>query len=210
MQKNRTAVASIYGASDIVTLKQVHGVGILNASEEHLTSSEIEADGIITNQHGLVLAIQTADCVPVLIASYDGTVIGALHCGWRSSRAGIIEKVVKQINELFSVPASNLQAIIGPAIQQASYEVDLEFYKDFLTEAADNERYFKSTNKEDKFLFNLPVYIASKLTEQGVAIHTDVMEDTYSNPQKYPSRRRSFHKNEQYRGSILSTIAITG
>lgn len=215
IEKNRNAVASIYNADNIVTLKQVHGADVINAQKEHIDAKEIEADGMITNRKGLVLAIQTADCVPVLIFAESGDVVGSLHCGWRSSRAGIVAKAASQFKSDFNIPASDLKAVIGPSIMQASYEVDVNFYNDFLEETNDNTKYFQNienANKldEDKFLFDLPAYVAGKLDEQDIEIHTHITEDTYADPAKYPSRRRSFHKNEQYRGSILSTIAIIG
>ena len=209
VQKNRSAVASIYGRQDVVTLKQVHGTQILIAAGSHMTDDEVAADGMITAEKGLVLAIQTADCVPLLLAAADGSVVAALHCGWRSSRAGIIAKAIEKFEQTYAVKASDLQAVIGPAIMQQSYEVDDAFYLDFLAEKPENAAYFVATDNDDKFLFDLPAYVKGMLDEQGVNLHTHIAEDTYSNAKKYPSRRRSFHKNAQYSGNILSTIAIT-
>lgn len=208
VQRNRNAVASIYGADDIVTLQQVHGADLLSAEKEHATSKEIEADGMLTTEKNLILAVQTADCVPVLLASDDGRVIGALHCGWRSSRAGIIAGAIDKFQRRYDISPSQLRAVVGPSIKQESYEVDLVFYNDFLEESLVNKRYFQESKQNQKFLFDLPSYVIDKLREQGAEVYEHINEDTYTNSNKYPSRRRSFHKNEKYRGSILSTIAI--
>lgn len=208
MQKNRQAVASVYNTKDIVTIKQMHGANILHARAEHMHGKEIEADGMITNCSGLILSIQTADCVPVLLASRDGSVAAALHCGWRSSRENIISNVVNQFKETYSISAANLQAIVGPSIMQASYEVDSVFYDSFAEESLNNHFYFREAQQQDRFLFDLPAYVIDKLQQHGIELHTHIKEDTYINAQKYPSYRRSYHKGKQYRGSILSTIAI--
>lgn len=210
VQRNRAAVASIYEKDDIVTLQQVHGSDLLSAEKAHAASKEIGADGMLTAEQNLVLAIQTADCVPVLLASDDGQAVAALHCGWRSSRAGIIDKAIDKFQKTYDVTASQLSAVVGPAIKQESYEVDLAFYNDFLEESSTNMEYFQESKQQDKFLFDLPSYVINKLRQKGAKIHEHINEDTYANSNKYPSRRRSFHKNEKYRGSILSTIAIIG
>lgn len=72
--------------------------------------------------------MQTADCVPVLLASGDGKIIGAAHVGWKGAINDIIHNIV---NKMIEKGAKNLAALIGPAIAQGSYEVDAEYYKAF-------------------------------------------------------------------------------
>ena len=91
MQKvhaNRQTIVDYYKAKDICILQQVHGSNVIDADNTIIPpngddSDDLEADGVVTTKTNLVLAVQTADCVPVLLSSKDGMVIGALHCGWR-------------------------------------------------------------------------------------------------------------------------------
>ncbi len=139
VQNNRLAVVRHYNANNIVILQQVHGIKIIDA--DLITDSDIdpEADATVTTKTNLVLALQTADCVPVLLSSGDGMVIGSVHCGWRGAKAGIINNVVELMQKK---GAKNIKAIICPSIQQYSYEVDQEYYDNFVKQRADYSRFF--------------------------------------------------------------------
>jgi len=77
------------------------------------------ADAAITRQAGVVCAIQSADCLPVVLAAADGSAVGAAHAGWRGLSAGILERTVAA----FGIPAERLRAWLGPAISQPCFEV---------------------------------------------------------------------------------------
>ena len=89
---------------------------------------EPEADAAIAHTPGVVLAILTADCLPILLCAEDGSEIGAVHAGWRGLAAGVIEACVGRMR---ARPA-NLIAWLGPAIGPASYEVGDEVRAAFL------------------------------------------------------------------------------
>lgn len=205
VEKNRQSVASIFGQKDFVTLKQVHGSAVIQVEDVHHKIAEIEADAMVTTNPSLLLGIQTADCVPVLFSCKKASVVGAAHCGWRSARADIIKEVKTKMQEL---GAEGITAVIGPAIAQESYEIDQAFYEDFLSESSANEQFFRPSSVKGKHLFNLPAYVRSKLSSEDIYVADHVADNTYTNPVKYPSRRRSFHKGEQYNGNILSLIMI--
>ncbi len=105
-------------------LRQVHGTNVVTfervsvqAGEE--TADEPEADAGITREPGAVLAILSADCLPILLCAEDGSEIAALHAGWRGLSAGVIEACVTRMH----TPPARLMAWLGPAIGPQSYEV---------------------------------------------------------------------------------------
>ncbi len=104
---------------------QVHGraVWIPRCGE---AGSVPEADAMITDQPDQYLAIRTADCCPVLLASPAGDVVGAVHAGWRGIVAGVVTETVRCFQSQFGVPADQLVAAIGPSIGPAHYEVGSE------------------------------------------------------------------------------------
>lgn len=149
--------------------------------------------------------MRTADCVPVLLTSMKGEVIGAAHCGWPSSKANIIAKLVKMMHDK---GAKEIKGLIGPSIQQYSYEVGPEYYESFIKEDATYAKFFKPSKKINHYMFDLPAFVELKLNQAGVVNLIKIKEDTYSMPEKYPSYRRDCHLGESYKLNILSTIII--
>lgn len=138
VQGNRQhLLANVFGENrPLVTLHQVHSgvvhrVGHANASEEVV----LHGDGLMTDEPGIVLGIQTADCVPVLVADRQRSVVAAFHAGWRGTLQRIVEAGISRMQEEFGSAPANLRAAIGPSIQQCCYnvgdEVRQQFYKEF-------------------------------------------------------------------------------
>ena len=102
-----------------IWLKQVHGVKVSTPN-----ARLDEVDAIVTNKPNEVLAIMTADCLPVLFTSESGDVIGAAHAGWRGLCNGVLENTVKEMQFLSgSRSAKNMLAWLGPAIGPTAFEV---------------------------------------------------------------------------------------
>jgi len=95
-------------------LKQVHGVGVVDASRY---AGPVEADAAFTKNKGVVCAVMAADCMPVLFADDRGEVVAAAHAGWRGLSGGVIEATVGAMG----VPAQRLLAWLGPAIGPTIY-----------------------------------------------------------------------------------------
>ncbi|WP_374605104.1 peptidoglycan editing factor PgeF [Arenimonas sp.] len=107
--------------SEPVWLKQVHGMGVLrvgDSSREPLP----EADASVTSQANTVLAILTADCLPVVFAAADGSEIAVAHAGWRGLAAGVLEATVATMQ----TPPAHLRAWLGPAAGPEHYEIGVE------------------------------------------------------------------------------------
>jgi YfiH family protein len=113
----------------VVTLEQIHSDRI------HLVDSvppaQLQGDGMITNVPGLVLAIQTADCLPVLLADPEHRAIGAFHAGWRGTLARIVEKGIGEMRRRFGTDPKRILAAIGPGIHACCYVVGEELREQF-------------------------------------------------------------------------------
>ncbi|HTC44392.1 MAG TPA: peptidoglycan editing factor PgeF [Steroidobacteraceae bacterium] len=110
-------------------LTQVHGAAVSRLEPRHEPS--LNADAVVTAATGRVCVIQVADCLPVLFAARDGSVIGAAHAGWRGLAAGVLENTLTQLG----VRPAQLLAWIGPGIGPAHFEVGAEV-RDALIESA--------------------------------------------------------------------------
>jgi len=101
-------------------LDQVHGTEVLELTEP--LGAPARADAAVTTRPGVVLAVLTADCLPVLMTDVDGKVVGAAHAGWRGLAAGVLENTVAAARAL-APGARGWRAWLGPAIGQAAFEV---------------------------------------------------------------------------------------
>ncbi|NQT25759.1 peptidoglycan editing factor PgeF [candidate division KSB1 bacterium] len=99
---------------------QVHGDCVRTVT---IPGTYPDTDAVITNQSGLVLTIQIADCVPVYLIDPVQMAVGLVHAGWRGSCAGIVEKTICQMNQDFGSVPSDIQVFIGPSIGPCCYEV---------------------------------------------------------------------------------------
>lgn len=104
-------------------LRQVHGTGVLRFGHAleapRPADAEPEADAAVTSVPGVVLAVLTADCLPVVFAAADGSEVGVAHAGWRGLAAGVLEATVAAMRG----PPSRLQAWLGPAAGPLAYEI---------------------------------------------------------------------------------------
>jgi YfiH family protein len=189
VHQNRAALLTIL-PSEPVWLNQVHGTTVFNAN---LVASESipQADAAVTNQVNRVLAIMTADCLPVLLATRDGQVIGAAHAGWRGLAAGVIEKTVVAMRELASAQntSTEIQAYLGPAIGPKSFEVGAEVKEIFLAHEPKDHEHFIQLDQKQKYLANLYGLAQSRLHSLGIHLIEGGQECTYQNPNFFSYRR---------------------
>ncbi len=111
-----------------VWLRQVHGTRVVDAAS---STAPVEADGSYVGQPGVVCAVLTADCLPVLLCDVNGTRVAAAHAGWRGLAAGIVEQAVAALQ----VPGADLLAWLGPAISAEAYVVGDEVRDTFIASA---------------------------------------------------------------------------
>jgi YfiH family protein len=105
-------------------LQQVHGARIVNAASP---PQDLESDGSFAMEPGVVCAVMTADCLPILLTDKQGTRVAALHAGWRGLAAGIIEQGVDALD----TSPEHLLAYLGPAIGPEAFEVGTEVRETF-------------------------------------------------------------------------------
>ena len=118
-------------------LRQVHGTGVIELAGIG-AADDLTADGSFTRCAGVVCTVLTADCLPILLCDRRGTMVGALHAGWRGLAAGIIEAGVERMD----VPGASLLAWLGPAIGPAAFEVGDDVRAAFVRADADAARAF--------------------------------------------------------------------
>jgi polyphenol oxidase len=155
---NRQLLASIV-PNEPIWLNQVHGVHIIDAT---LNTGVQNADGSFTNRKEVVCVTMTADCLPVLLCNKAGTVVAAVHAGWRGLCDGVIEEAVKKMQ----VNASELLAWLGPAIGPNAFEVGADVRAQFIEKDIKAESAFKPN--KGKWLGNLYEIAQQRLGNVGV------------------------------------------
>lgn len=198
------ALKKASGYERIALMNQKHTNIVKYVSSENLTDSAFICDGQVSKEKGIALAVQTADCVPILFVDSERSIIGAAHAGWRGAIGGVVENTVAEMKKL---GADKIKAIIGPCIRQDSYEVDPDFKVQFSENDPANDRFFKVSNeKSNKFLFDVPSYVKGKLNGLGVEEVWDCDVNTYTDKNLY-SFRRYTHFGGEY-GSNISLIYL--
>ncbi|HEU4375755.1 MAG TPA: peptidoglycan editing factor PgeF [Telluria sp.] len=133
VQQNRAAVRALLPGVP-AWISQVHGVAVVDAASVGLGQPVRVADASIAAQPGLVCAVLTADCLPVLFADLAGTVVGAAHAGWRGLAAGVLGETVAAMR---AAGAGEITAWLGPAIGATQFEVGADVLESFLATAGD-------------------------------------------------------------------------
>jgi len=184
VEANRAALVAALGLpAQPMWLRQVHGNVVADA-DALARDAEPEADAAVTHAHGTVLAVLTADCLPVLLCAGDGSAIGVAHAGWRGLAAGVIEAAVAKLGV---APASVL-AWLGPAIGPASYEVGDEVRAAFLAHDAGAAAAFEET-RPGHWLCDLYALARRRLASAGVRQVFGGNFDTFSDARFYSFRR---------------------
>ena len=164
-------------------LQQVHGDRVLRMTVE-VPDGEPQADAAFTAEPGVVLAIQTADCLPILLCAEDGTQIAAIHAGWRGLSGGIVEACLRRM----TATAEKLLAWLGPAIGPASYEVGAEVRDAFVRQHADAQAAFVPT-RTGHWRCDLYALARQRLAALGVTRIYGSGFDTFADARFYSYRR---------------------
>lgn len=168
-------------------LQQVHGCEVAELGPI-ATQTAPRADAAISRVSGTVLAILSADCLPVLFCSKDGKHIAAAHAGWRGLASGVLEAVIQSLGE----PGDRLLAWLGPCIGASSYEVDDTVRDAFLRVDDKASLAFKAT-RPGHWSCSLELLARQRLQVCGVAQVTGGGFDTYSDQRFYSWRRDGTH-----------------
>ncbi len=168
VELNRRLLANQLGVSDdaIQWLDQVHGTKVYRVNRQ-TRAKPPKADAAITATRGIVCAVMTADCLPILLCDKYGREVAAVHAGWRSLVSGVIENTV----ENFEAESNQLKAWLGPAIGPKAFEVGEDVREAFLNQELGHEsmKAFKAIeDKPGKYHANL--YRLAKLRLRALGI----------------------------------------
>ena len=213
IRENFRRVAALFGAGpdDCAVTKQVHGniVRTVTPADRHpcLSTVPYEADGIVTATPGLPLFCFTADCVPVLLCDAEAGVIGAVHCGWRSSASDILNNALQAMRALGAEPA-RISAAIGPAIGVCCFETDDDVPDAISAYLSGDTQGLFVRRADGKTMVDLRAANARRLVQLGVpAEQIDISDEcTFCSHDKYWSHRYTKGK----RGGQAACIALPG
>ena len=207
-ENRRRAVEAVAPGRRLVTVHQVHSGDAIEATEPWAEDERPRADAMVTDRPGLALGILTADCTPVLFADPQAGVIGAAHAGWKGALGGVLESTIRGMEKL-GAERAQIRAAVGPVIARRSYEVDDSFRRRFAEVDPANDRYF-SPGRAGHHQFDLEAYVLARLAAAGLSRVEALGLDTYSDPDRFYSYRRSTHRGEPDYGRQISIIALPG
>jgi YfiH family protein len=204
IQMNRARFLAAIGAPGwpIIKLKQIHSGIVVDVDDTSAASESVAGDGGVTALRGVVLAVQTADCVPVLIADIESRAVAAIHAGWRGTAAGIVKIAVTRIIEKFHIDPKSLHAVIGPHIGVCCYEVGED-----VVQAMPDASAVETREEWSKPHVNLASANRRQLMETGIpetqietsSLCTKCREDLF----------HSYRRDGKRMGHLLSVIGLT-
>jgi YfiH family protein len=165
VERNRTAFISQVGAGSskkpwpLVTLRQIHSDLIHYVAK--LPKQPLVGDGLITRTPGILLAIQTADCLPIILVDTKQRAVGVFHAGWRGTVKRIVEKGVVEMRHWFGTLPKDIKAAIGPGIQGCCYDVGPEVRQQFESQFAYAEDLFREVKESDPVREKYPLLFLS-------------------------------------------------
>ncbi len=185
-------------------LVQVHGKAVLNLTSRPVAGETQEADALYTRLEETVCAIRTADCLPVFLATADGSEIAIAHAGWRGLAAGVLENTLDR----FQAQRADIHAWFGPAIGPCHFEVGEDVYTAFLQAAP--EDYCQSTQEafvpgKQTGKWQADLYQLARLRLQAAGLVANITGGglcTYCDAQTYYSYRRDGEQG----GRIMNLI----
>lgn len=237
IENRRTFVAAVAGARGrkrvpLVTLKQIHSsltrrVGQSDAAERAI----LAGDGLMTDEPGILLGIQTADCIPILIADRKKRAVAAFHAGWRGTLKRIVETGVGRMRLEFRSRPEDLIAAIGPGIGLCCYSVGEEVRHEFESQFAYAPELFRDVYDSDPVKEKYPLLFmtarAPGHSDIGPSPHLDLAEanrrqlldagvkasaitvlDECTSCQ--PNRFFSHREQRGFTGRLLSVVGVRG
>jgi polyphenol oxidase len=183
LENRRLFVSALAGdpGFSMVTLRQIHSSLIRRVTAKDASNdARWKADGMMTSDPGLLLAIQTADCIPVLVADRKKRAVAAFHAGWRGTLKRIVENGVGRMRLEFGSKPNDLVAAIGPGIGQCCYAVSEKVRNEFVSQFAYAEELFCDVYDSDPVREKYPLLFmtarAPGHSNIGPSIHLDLVE----------------------------------
>jgi YfiH family protein len=186
-------------------LRQVHAAAVADLDLLPATAGEPVADAGITKRRGVVAAVRTADCLPVLLAAADGSAVGAAHAGWRGLAAGVLEATIGALRARIA-PDVALSAWLGPAIGPDNFEVGEEVRAAMLAGDPGAGAAF-TRGRADRWMCDLYALARRRLGAAGIADISGGGHCTYADEARFHSYRRDVqHRGLDATGRMASLI----
>lgn len=168
VEENQARLCRALGIAEFWRVQQVHGRDVLSPApgDDIDASASIEADALVA-KNGQAVAVRAADCLPLLLADRETGVVAAVHCGWRSVVAGIVELVSSQLGGY----PRNWVGAIGPHIRPDNFEIGEEVARQLVHSSASSA----ASRREGKYFGHLSVAVRMQLRVVGMA--DDQLED---------------------------------
>jgi polyphenol oxidase len=201
----------------LITVRQIHSAVTLMAAGENPAALVSETgralcdgDGLITTTPGLLLGVQTADCVPVLVVDTARRIVAAFHAGWRGTVARIVEHGVTRLQREFGSRPESLVAAIGPSIGACCYTVGAEVYSAFHNNFHYAHALFRPSLGSGRYTVDLWEANRRQLVTAGVGTDRITVLGECTGCAGLPVQRRYFsHRLENgVTGRMLSVVGI--
>ena len=206
--ENRRRIAEHLGGvpDDFAACYQIHSA-VARVAEAGWKGERPEGDAVVAATPGVLCAVLTADCAPILLADIEAGVVGAAHAGWKGALGGIVHSTVAAMEALGGEPR-RMVAVVGPCIAPASYEVGADFQDRFDHHDPGSARFFTAGKTADKRLFDLPAFVLWRLEQAGGADAAWTGHDTRTDAARFYSNRRAHLNGEADFGRLMSAISL--
>jgi YfiH family protein len=192
VQENRQRLGALLPGRP-AWISQVHGIAVADAASVQPGQPVQVADASVADAPGVVCAVMTADCLPVLFADMEGKVVGAAHAGWRGLAAGVLSETIKAMR---AAGAGEITAWMGPAIGPEQFEVGVDVLDSFVGGAPVAERdavraaFTPCPGRAGKYLADMFALARLFLARDGVSRVSGGQLCTASDPARFYSYRR--------------------
>jgi polyphenol oxidase len=189
----------------LVTLKQMHSSLVRRVGRSEMGGpASLWGDGLVTDEPGVLVGIQTADCLPVLIADRKRRVVGAFHAGWRGTLKGIIQEGVAEMRREFGSDPEDLTAAIGPGIGSCCFAVGAEVQRLFASRYAYAGEIFHADS--NRLLLDLVEANRRQLIAAGV--RPDAVFSLGECTNCHPERFFSYRAEKGRTGRMMAVIGV--
>lgn len=206
----------------VITLRQVHSAVSLVVPQNDadaisaFTTPEgraaFEADGMMTSGPGILLGIQTADCVPVFVVDVEKRVVASFHAGWRGTAARIVERGVAQMISEYGSRPGDLLAAVGPSIGACCYAVGEQVHAVFTADFAYGGELFRAGPSHSEWYLDLWEANRRQFLDSGIVSARIAVIGECTGCTGLPGRRKYFsHRRENgFTGRMMNVIGIVG
>jgi hypothetical protein len=166
--RKELAVSCELDAGQFVFPRQTHSDRVVVVTSENFTNTIDDTDALITNEPGIFICVQTADCVPILLFDPVKKVVAAIHAGWKGTISKIAGKTIQQMTEKFGCNPADIVAGIGPSIHIHAYEVGPEVIEAVEASFSNSPALLKPSMNEGRAYFDLWEANQTVLLESGI------------------------------------------